>query len=292
MIQSMTGFGQCELAEAGWRCHVEMRSVNGRYLDIRARFPAGLGHLEDPFKRQVKAQCPRGKIEVSITLLPDGAAGSAPRVNRPLLQAYRSLLEELETALGRPVQVSLGDLTANRELIGSNDWGDDPGAVETLLQRTLELALDDLVSMRVTEGAALGKTLAAQLAAMRRITEKMAPLAGDLPEVYAEKLRENLKRLGGGEMVADERIIQEIALFAERCDVTEEFERLKAHFDHLDSLLESGGQVGKKIDFLLQEMNREVNTLGVKSNHLRMSPLVIEIKSAIEKLREQTQNIV
>lgn len=93
-------------------------------------------------------------------------------------------------------------------------------------------------------------------------------------------------------MVADERIIQEIALFAERCDVTEEFERLKAHFDHLDSLLESGGQVGKKIDFLLQEMNREVNTLGVKSNHLRMSPLVIEIKSAIEKLREQTQNIV
>lgn len=291
MIHSMTGFGQCELADSGWRCRVEMRSVNGRYLDIRARFPAGLGHLEEPFKQQVKHQCQRGKVEVSITLVPDGAAEGAMRVNRPMLQAYRSLLEELETALGKPIQVSLGDLTANRDLIRSNDWEDDQGAVEALLQRTLAMALGDLVSMRTTEGAALRKTLAAQLAIMREISAKMAPLADEMPRLYAKKLRENLKRLADGEPVAEERIIQEITIFAERCDVTEEFERLEAHFDHLNTLLENGGQVGKKIDFLLQEMNREVNTLGVKSNHLHMSALVIEIKSAIEKLREQTQNI-
>ena len=196
MIYSMTGFGQCEIAEAGWRCRVEMRSVNGRHLDIRARFPAGLGHLEEPFKQQVKAYCQRGKIEVSITLLPDAATENALRVNRPLLQAYRALLDELETALGKPIQVSLGDLTANRELIRSNDWEGDQGTVEVLLLRTLELALKDLVSMRTTEGAALRKTLAAQLALMRDTAEELAHRADAIPAPDAEHASEHLKRRG------------------------------------------------------------------------------------------------
>lgn len=292
MIQSMTGFGQSEQSAAGWHCRVEMRSVNGRYVDIRARFPAGLGHLEEPFKQQVKEVCERGKFEVAVTLVPDAAREGVMQVNHSLLQGYRALLGELETALDRPVQVSLGDLMNNRELIQSNDWETDKDAIEALLGQTLTAALNDLISMRRTEGDAMRNALLEQLTIMRGITGNLAPLARDLPELYARKVRDNLQRLQDGDKVSDERIIQEITLFAERCDVTEEFARLEAHFNHLTTLLDVGGQVGKKIDFLLQEINREANTLGVKSSHAEMSALVIDLKSAIEKLREQTQNIV
>lgn len=292
MIRSMTGFGQAEETASGWHCRVEMRSVNGRHSDIRLRLPAGMAHLEETYKKRIKAACERGKVEVSLTLTPEGGGEGALRLNRPLLNTYGALLKEMETALGRPVQVSLGDLLSNRELIQFNSWEAEQEAVEELTGRTVESALADLQSMRETEGASLREALLEHVTRMRELTATMRPLVADLPAQYATRLRENLDRLGNGDAVNDDRIAQEITLFAERSDVTEEFTRLDTHFDHLESLLDQGGAVGKKIDFLLQEMNRETNTLGVKCANAQVSISVIELKSTIEKLREQIQNIV
>jgi uncharacterized protein (TIGR00255 family) len=291
MIRSMTGFGQAERSAAGWRCTAEMRSVNGRHLELRLRLPNGLNHLEERLKKRVKEPCDRGKIEGTITLSPEGEGESMIALNKPLLRSYRSLLRELHEALGQPVIVSLGDLLTNRDLVQFRSWEERREEVETLVEDTLAEALERLVAMRTTEGVALQAVLEEHIGAFRGHVEALKPLTAELPAEYARRLRENLARLSEGNLPGEERILQEITLFADRSDVSEEFARLATHLDHLEKMLGDGGAVGRKIEFLLQELNRETNTLGVKSSDARVSALIIEMKSQLEKLREQIQNI-
>jgi uncharacterized protein (TIGR00255 family) len=291
MIRSMTGFGQAEGAVAGWRCTVELRSVNGRYLDIRLRLPTGLNQLDEPLRKRIKEACERGKIDGTINLLPEDDSRPRLAVNRPLLESYRAVLEDVAHALGQPVRVTLGDLLANRELIQQRGWEQDGERIEALVHDTLESALRGLLSMRETEGEALKAALLGHAEALERLAGAARPLTADLPAQYARRLRENLARLAEGPLPFEERILQEISLFADRCDVTEEFARLHTHLEHLRSLLEQGGPVGRKFEFLLQELNREINTLGSKSSEAQVAALVVEMKSEIEKLREQVQNI-
>ncbi len=290
-IRSMTGFGQAECSAAGWRCTAELRSVNGRHLDVRLRLPSGLGPLEEPLKKRVRADCERGNVDGTVILLPEAGGAPALTVNRPLLSAYRSALQEIAEVLGQPVQVTLGDLLANRELIQQQSWEAQREPVEALVREALEGALRGLLHMRETEGAALKATLLARADALQALAEQAQPLTADLPQQYARRLRENLAKLASGPMPDEDRILQEISLFADRCDVSEEFARLHTHLEHLRGLLEQGGPVGRKFEFLLQELNRETNTLGSKSSDAQVGALVVEMKSEIEKLREQVQNI-
>jgi uncharacterized protein (TIGR00255 family) len=291
MIRSMTGFGQAEGSAAGWRCTAELRSVNGRYLDLRLRLPAGLAQLDEPLRKRIKAGCERGKIDGTINLAPEGNGRPALSLNRPLLESYRSVLHEIAEALGQPVQVTLGDLLSNRELVQQQSWDKDAEAIEKLVHETLEAALQGLLGMRATEGESLKAALLGHAAELERLAGQARPLTADLPAQYAKRLRENLARLADGPLPAEERILQEISLFADRSDVTEEFARLHTHLGHLRELLEQGGPVGRKFEFLLQELNRETNTLGSKSSDAQVAALVVEMKSEIEKLREQVQNI-
>jgi uncharacterized protein (TIGR00255 family) len=291
MIRSMTGFGQSEGSAGGWRCTVELRSVNGRYLDIRLRLPTGMTPLDEPLRARIKAACERGKIDGTINLLPEDGSRPALTVNRPLLESYRAVLREIAEALEQPVRVTLGDLLANRELIQQPSWEQQAEQVQGLVQDTLDVALAGLLTMRETEGRALKAALLEHAATLERLAEQARPLTADLPAQYARRLRENLARLSDGPLPGEERILQEISLFADRCDVTEEFARLHTHLGHLRGLLEQGGPVGRKFEFLLQELNRETNTLGSKSGDAQVAALIVEMKSEIEKLREQVQNI-
>lgn len=291
MIRSMTGFGRAENTRGGWRCSAELRSVNGRYLDVRMRLPVGLTHMEDALRKLIQARCERGRIDGTITLAPEGEGSSALALNLPLLQSYRAIVQELRSVLDEPVHASLGDLLGIRELIRVKGWEDEPERVEALVHGTVEEALTELLAMRHTEGVALREALLEHATIVRRLCEEMKPLTDQLPALYAQRLRDNLARLSDGVMPGDERILQEVTIFADRCDVTEEFARLGIHLDHLQQMLRDGGAVGRKLEFLLQELQREANTLGVKSSDAQVSARVIDMKSEIEKLREQVHNI-
>jgi uncharacterized protein (TIGR00255 family) len=294
MIQSMTGFGRAELAQAGWRCAVELRSVNSRFLDFRVKLPPGLNHLEEACKKVLRTGCERGKIDGTVTLTPDEGGGPPIKVNRPLLRRYAAVLDEVREVLGAPVQLTLGDLMGSRDALLTNAWEDQREAMEQLVEAAFARCVESLRVMRRQEGVALGKELLGRTALLRQHLTAIAPLARDLPAVYARRLRENLARLMEGadaDRPTQERIAQEIALFAERCDVSEELSRFGTHLDHLEDMLRQGGALGRKIEFLLQELNREANTLSVKSSDVQVSTLVIEVKSELEKLREQCQNI-
>ncbi|MDH4246863.1 MAG: YicC family protein [Deltaproteobacteria bacterium] len=291
MIRSMTGFGRAEERQKDWRCTVELRSVNHRHLDARIRLPNGLTHLEEDLKKIIRERCERGKIDGTLTLTPDGEGASLLEVNEPLLRGFGGLVRQASEVLGQPVNVSLGDLLQVRDLIRFDTLETGQDTLKPLLETTLRRAVEDLLRMRETEGRGLHADLELHSATLRGLLDEIEPLTQDLPQRQALRLRENLARLLGGETINQDRIAQEIALLAERCDVAEELARFRTHLDHLARLLVEEGPVGRKIEFLLQELNREVNTLGVKSNDTGVSARVIEIKATLERLREQIQNI-
>jgi uncharacterized protein (TIGR00255 family) len=224
-------------------------------------------------------------------LAPEGAGQSALAVNRPALERYAGILREVSGLLGQPVHISLGDLMNAREPILTSGWEEQREAAERLIEETFVLAAERLADMRRQEGEALARELAMRSALLRGHIRHIAPIAGELPRHYARRLAENLAKIAEGVSLPAERVAQEIALFAERCDISEELTRFNTHLDHLDEMLKQGGALGRKFEFLIQELNREANTLSVKSNHAEVSSRVIEIKTELDRLREQIQNI-
>lgn len=308
-IQSMTGYGRAEAAAEGWHCAVELRSVNSRHLELRLRLPNGLSHMEDALKKRLRERCERGKVEGTGTLSAEGEGRSEWVVNQPALARYALLVQEAARG-GLAAQVTLGDLLNAREPILRSALEGNAAAVEPLVERTFVLAADALVKMREREGAALAADLAGRFALLRNLMAAIVPLTQDLPRQQARRLREHLAKLlglaaefpsrapdGFGQTplrlgsAQEDRILLEIALLAERSDVSEEIARFGAHLDHVEQLLAQGGPLGRKFEFLLQELQREANTLSVKSSQTQVSAHVVEIKTELERLREQIQNV-
>ncbi|MCH7476776.1 MAG: YicC family protein [SAR324 cluster bacterium] len=290
-LRSMTGFGRAEKSAGGWRCGAELRSVNGRFLETRLKLPPGLLHLEAELKAIIGARCERGKFDCTLSLIPQENGKAVLALNKPLAEEYRHLLAACEEIFGRQIQITLGNLAAIRDLILADRWEEEQEVVEPLLKTTLAAALEELIGMREREGGGLVAEMRQRLAALRRLMGEIAGIAEHLPERTAQRLRANLARLAGGVLPEEERLLQEVAILAERADVSEEIARFNTHLEHLENLMEAGGAVGRKFDFLLQELNREANTLANKSNDGQVSTRVVEIKSELEKLREQIQNI-
>jgi uncharacterized protein (TIGR00255 family) len=304
MIQSMTGFGRAEAAAGGWHCAIELRSVNSRHLEFRMRLPSGLAQLEEPLKRRLRERCERGKVEGNVALSADGESFGEMTLNRPALERYALLLKEVERATQIKPLVTLGDLMNAREPILQSALDGHAEEVEALVDRTFRLAVDALVTMRQREGDALAAEFRSRIALLREHLAVIVPLVQDLPRQHAVRLREHLAKLltlatespgppSGGRFspAQEDRIQLEIALLAERCDVSEEITRFGTHLDHLEQLLGQGGPLGRKFEFLLQELQREANTLSVKSSHPQVSARVVDIKTEIERLREQIQNV-
>lgn len=293
MIRSMTGYGHAEVAGLRLSLSVECKSLNHRHLDIALRLPRGLSALELDARRVIQGAAQRGRVEVTVTVAPlEGAPSADLTINMAQARAY------IEMARRAGDELKLGGIPTLQWML------EQPGVITReeqsplspdegwpLLHDGLAKALGELRARRDTEGAALDKELRALLAAMGEQVGAMASRGPAATERKQQRLRERIQALLGGTPLDEGRLATEVAMWAEKSDITEELARLRAHMDEFARLLDEGGAVGRTLDFLIQEMNREVNTVGSKADDLELSQAAIAAKSTLEKLREQAQNI-
>jgi len=284
----MTGFGAADAQWETWICQVEIRSVNQRFLDIRCRLPFGFQTMEPEIKKQIKAVSSRGKIDCSIKL-EKGASEEKLKLNLERAQHYNELLTEFEALSGRKVGVDARDLSS-LNIIEENKSGEPPEKCEKVIRECLSRALEGLQEMKEREGQAMQSDIQQRLSSCGNIVNSIEKLSQAEPERFRDRLQERFSQLTEGIEINPERLEQEIALLADRLDISEEVVRFRTHLEHMDDIL-SQHEVGKKAEFLMQELNREVNTMASKSNHAGISQSSVEIKSELEKVREQLQNI-
>ena len=288
MTISMTGFGAADAQWEAWICQVEIRSVNQRFLDIRCRLPLGFQTMEPEIKKQIKAVSSRGKIDCSIKL-EKGASEEKLKLNLERAQHYNELLTEFEALSGRKVGVDARDLSS-LNIIEENKSGEPPEKCEKGIRECLSRALEGLQEMKEREGQAMQSDIQQRLSSCGNIVNSIEKLSQAEPERFRDRIQERFSQLTEGIGINPERLEQEIALLADRLDISEEVVRFRTHLEHMDEIM-SQREVGKKAEFLLQELNREVNTMASKSNHAGISQSSVEIKSELEKVREQLQNI-
>jgi uncharacterized protein (TIGR00255 family) len=291
MTASMTGFGSATVVQDGWCCVAELRSVNQRFLDLRLRLPPGFQELEVAFREVIKRTCARGKLECHLRLEREASAPEPQWVlDAALAQQLHETLGQFESQTGRPVSLQLRDLIAVPGLFGQNEVVEFPEFSEALMKQALQEALSALQVMREREGGSLHKDVTDRLGRCEAILEEVERSSQEIPEQYRKRLEENLTQLASGTALPQERILQEIALLADKVDISEELVRFRTHLVHMHELLGQPNS-GKRAEFLLQELNREINTIASKSAHAEISRATVEVKSELEKVREQLQNI-
>lgn len=293
MIKSMTGYGVANLQiEAGRSYTVEIKSVNHRYCDVHVKLPNKLSLLEPEIKKIVKDRFQRGRFDVYLSLDEFGVATKQISFDQPLAAEYLRQLRELGAALGLETSIDVLSLTRLPDVLQVKQAEVDQQQMYEEIQQAIFEALDHLEQMRTHEGQILEEDIRTNLTQIRTFVTAIAKCAETTPGQYKAVLEERIKRLTENLIEIDqERLLQEVALFADRIDISEELTRLHGHIDHFLHLLQSQDAIGKKLDFLVQEMNREINTMGSKANNGEVSKHVVEVKSIIEKIREQIQNI-
>lgn len=291
-MNSMTGFGKGVFETENGVYTVEMRSVNNRYLDIAIRMPRDLLSLEERIKGVVRERLGRGKVDVFVSCRYTGENLRHVRFDAALAGAYFSALREASDLYGVPCNANATDLFRMPEvLIQEQEELPEEKAWEEL-RPAAEAAAEALLAMRRAEGMQMKAVLERLIDGTEVLFGRIAERAPAVPAIYAAKLKERIESLAGAENLPDpQRIASEVALFADRCSIDEEIARFRSHLFQFRGLLAADEPVGRKMDFLVQEMNREINTVGSKANDLGITDLVIEIKSEIEKIREQIQNI-
>ena len=290
MIKSMTGYGRGQVQIDGLSFSVEIRAVNHRYGDISIKAPRLLMPLEAQIKKQVSAVLKRGKIDVFITQEATSQSVSQPVVNRPLADAYIRVFQQLISDFGLEGGIPLGLLAGQKDvLLVQESTIREQELTECLLQ-ALDAALKALVFMREKEGEATRTDISQRLDILTDLLATVIVRAPQVAVEWQQKLKERLARLGD-DAGDPQRIAQEIAIFADRCDISEEVTRFNSHLDQFKQLLDETEPVGRQLDFLVQELNREANTMGSKSNDAELTRQVVLLKSELEKIREQVQNI-
>ena len=290
MIRSMTGFGAGRGTSGGEEIAVELRSVNQKFCEVKARLPRELAALEPAVVRQVKDRLSRGGIDLSLRR--SGPGGSmAPRVDVPLAEAYARAYAELQARLGLHDPIRLADIVAAEGVIRLDERETDLDDARAATGKALASALEALLAMRGREGEALAADLEARLATVLALIGQVEVLSPQAVEHHRIRLAERIKELTQGMALDPSRLEQEVALLADRSDVAEEITRLRSHVGQARTLLASQEPAGRKLDFLVQEMHREVNTIGSKSQHAELSGLVVSLKAEVERMREQVQNV-
>jgi uncharacterized protein (TIGR00255 family) len=293
MIRSMTGFGQSGRRIPGFRMLVEVRSVNHRYAETSVKINREWLSLEDGIKKLVARDIKRGRADVYVTVEPDGQSGKKLVIDWDLASAYMEAANQLKVKFGLTDEPRLEDLLKVPELLhpGESALG-EPAFPEQELMTCVEEAATQLSAMRVAEGAHLHEDLVRRLAVLDGHLTEMKGMAAEVVADYSRKLAARIQELLPRDAVMDTgRLEQETALMADRCNIDEELTRLASHLAQFSGLLDAEEPVGRKLDFLIQEMNREVNTIGSKANRYELSKLVVELKAELEKIREQVQNI-
>ena len=291
MIKSMTGYGKAVLQGEDASYCIEIKTVNHRYADIGIKMPRALLFAERALKKQVAARLVRGKIDVFVSRDSGENAAQLPQINESLAAEYVKIFRALSSAHGLDGGVPLELVAAQKDVITVREADMDEEQVSANLTRALDLAIDAVDAMRRAEGEALQRDIAARLEQVKRLLKVVEERAPQVAPEWQEKLRQRLDRLYEDGDVDPQRLAQEVAIFADRCDISEEIVRFNSHLDQLQALFTSNDAVGRQMDFLLQELNRETNTMGSKSNDAELTTTVVAIKAELEKIREQVQNI-
>ena len=293
MIRSMTGYGRAEAVLDGQKYTVEIKSLNHRFLEISLRLPASLSALEMEIKKKIGEPLLRGKIDVSIRRDVQSSAenGQYLALNLPLAQNYFNLLMQLKQSLNLQDDIRLEMIAGQKDVFQMAELPQDDSALWQGLAAVLEEALAGMMEMRRREGEILSRDLSARLDLMVQRLNRIEAKAPQVVLEYQKRLTDRVRELTSGLVVDESRLSQEVAVLAEKSDITEEIVRLRSHFGQFLEMLDLEEAIGRKVDFLIQEMNREVNTIGSKSSDADISKQVIEIKSELAKLREQVQNL-
>jgi uncharacterized protein (TIGR00255 family) len=290
MIRSMTGFGAGRGSAGGEDVDVEIRSVNHKYCEVKARLPRELSALEHEVAKTVKERLARGGVDVTVRRATAGG-GLAPRVDVALAESYARVYAELQARLGLPGTFTLADILSAEGVLRLEERAVSPEAITEALRAALAVALDALVGMRAREGQALARDLATRLDTVESLVGRVGELSPRAIDLYRERLEERIAELSRGIALDPARLAQEVALFADRTDVAEEITRLQSHLAQVRALLALPEPAGRKLDFLVQEMHREVNTIGSKSQSAEIATIVVSLKAEIERMREQVQNV-
>jgi len=292
MLISMTGYGRAECQKDDYTYLAEIRSVNNRFIEINTRLPKAHMDLEQPLKKLIKSYCSRGSINLSISIgnSNENTGEWEVKPNLPLAEQYVTALQQIRDSLKLEGKIDLKSVVGIRDIVKIEPLDIDPANHELILNIATE-ALDSLQKMRKEEGINLQKDLEQRIDAIENHAAEIESWHPEVVKEYQNKLKERIKSLNEGMESDETRIAQETALLADRCDITEEITRLKSHLNQFRNYVNTNEPIGRKLEFITQEINREVNTIGSKSSSIKISNRVIEIKSELEKIREQVQNI-
>ncbi len=292
MIKSMTGFAQTVFSDQGLQITLAVKTYNNRFLDLNLRLSSALYPLEDRIKTYIGSRISRGRVECSLQLASQEKLQNGNlAINWPLAKTYGRLLTELKENLNIPGTLKLGDLLSLKDLIVYQESSYSEEFLWRKLAAPLKKLFDGLQKMRTAEGKNLAKDLVERLEIIRQGSDLISQKVPRVVEAYQVRLKDRIQRLAKGIEVDPIRLAQEVAILADRSDISEELVRLGSHVKQFKTLFKESQSVGKKMEFLLQEMNREVNTIGSKSQDSEISHQVVAIKAELEKLREQIQNI-
>ena len=290
MIKSMTGFGKSKLIKNNREYQIELKSVNHRYLDITIKMPKQLTYLEDTIKKQISSKIHRGKIEVFVSLQDNNQETKKITLNKEIAKIYISQLKELaeENEIKSDIQVI--DIAKLPDVLNIATEEDD----ETIKQDIIEVtnkAVEQLIQMRTFEGNEIAKDIENRIQNINEKIIQISTISTRLIEEYVVKLEKRIEEILKTEEIDKNRLAQEVVIYADKSSIEEEVTRLKSHIIQLKELLNGEGTIGKKIDFIIQEMNRETNTIGSKANSLDITNAVVDIKTELEDIREQIQNV-
>ncbi len=290
MIKSMTGYGRGQAKVDGLSFSVEIKTVNHRYADVKIKSPRLLAPLESDIKKLVLTVLKRGKIDLFINQEHTSSLASAPVVDELVAKAYIDAFSHLRTISGLTGDISLEFLASQKDVLVLKDTEFASDDLWSCLSQAINSALNSLQEMRQNEGEATAVDIRSRLGLLSQSLKNIEQTAVSVPLEWKQKLHDRLARLqeNGGD---PQRVAQEIAIFADRCDISEELIRFKSHLDQFIDLLQLSEPVGRQLDFLVQELNREANTMGSKSNDASLTRQVVTVKSELEKIREQVQNI-
>ncbi len=291
MIKSMTGYGRYEHLDENRKIVIDIRSVNHRYADVSVKVPRSYGYLEDKIREAVSSEISRGKVEVFVYIETYTHEDKVVTIDHVLAENYYHVLTELKETYGLRNEVGISDLSRFSDIFVTRSQEEDKDKVWDLVSECLSHAVADFVACRLREGARLKENLVERANAIQGLIKEVEARTPQIVEEYAKRLRERMTELLGNFAVDESRLLTEVGVMADRVCIDEELVRLKSHFVELEKILALSEPVGRKLDFLVQEINRETNTIGSKANDFGIAKTVVEIKSEIEKLREQIQNI-
>ena len=290
-MQSMTGYGKAEYSEGGITLTVELKTVNNRFLDVIPKYPRAFVSLDDLIRKTVQSKIKRGRVELFVTYQNTNESGKTLVVDKSLAEQYVRLAKEFSSEYSLSNDFNVMSLIKSPDVVTEQMGEDKTEELAEILRSTLEKALDNLIEMRRVEGEKLEKDILSRADVVERLVGEVAERAPKIRSDYEERIRVRMAEILGDVKYDESRLLQEVAIFADKSNIDEELTRLKSHISQLREICKSGVDTGKKLDFLMQEFNRETNTVCSKSNDLEITKRGLALKNEIEKMREQVQNI-